>query len=152
MALSVVSAIKHKIVMYSRILAARAGIVLLGFLFVEAAQGQEASFTARCVSIPNLDDRIECLESKGASLDRPSPDTGRPPPTRVAPSFDCRAAVSSMEQAICADPTLSEWDLRMGQQYQQALRLKRPADAQALLESQRSWILQRNTICGAMAG
>lgn len=33
-----------------------------------------------------------------------------------------------------------------------ALRLKRPADAQALLESQRSWILQRNSICGAMAG
>jgi uncharacterized protein YecT (DUF1311 family) len=75
-----------------------------------------------------------------------------PQPTRVGPSFDCRAASSSMERAICADSSLSEWDLRMGQQYQQAMRLRKPADAQALLESQRTWILQRNSICGAVPG
>jgi uncharacterized protein YecT (DUF1311 family) len=136
--------------MYLRVLATRAGIVLLGFLIVNAAQGQEGNFPARCVSIPNVDERIECLESRGASLDQASPDAKQP--TRIGPSFDCRAATSSMERAICGDPALSEWDLRMGQQYQQALRQKKPADAQALVESQRSWILQRNSTCGAVPG
>jgi uncharacterized protein len=67
-------------------------------------------------------------------------------------SFDCRGAALSIERAICGDPTLSEWDARMGQQYQQVLRSKRPTDAQALVEQQRSWIQQRNAICGAVPG
>jgi uncharacterized protein len=61
-------------------------------------------------------------------------------------------ATASIERAICGDATLSEWDLRMGQQYQQALRLRKGADRQALIESQRSWVQQRNTGCGAAAG
>jgi uncharacterized protein YecT (DUF1311 family) len=138
--------------MYLRAFAACTGLVLLGFLIVDAAQGQEGNFTARCVSIPNMDERIECLESRGTSLDRASPDTNRQQPPRTGPSFDCRAATNSMERAICADPALSEWDFRMGQQYQQVLRLKKPADAQTLLESQRSWIQQRNSACGAVPG
>jgi uncharacterized protein len=104
------------------------------------------------VSIPNVDERIECLESRGASLDRAPPDANRQQPARTGPSFDCRAAANSMERAICADPALSDWDFRMGQQYQQVLRLKKPADAQALLESQRGWIEQRNSTCGAVQG
>jgi uncharacterized protein YecT (DUF1311 family) len=138
--------------MYLRAFAPCTGLALLGFLMVDAAQGQEGNFTARCVSIPNMDERIECLESRGASLDRASPDTKRQQPPRTGPSFDCRAATNSMERAICADPALSEWDFRMGQQYQQVLRLKKPADAQTLLESQRSWIQQRNSACGAAPG
>ncbi|WP_197521024.1 lysozyme inhibitor LprI family protein [Bradyrhizobium icense] len=61
-------------------------------------------------------------------------------------------ATASIERAICGDAVLSEWDLRMGQQYQQALRLRKPADRQSLIDSQRSWIQQRNTGCGAVAG
>jgi uncharacterized protein YecT (DUF1311 family) len=85
-------------------------------------------------------------------LDRAPPDASRTQPTRSGPSFDCRTSATSMERAICGDPTLSEWDLRMGQQYQQVLRLKKPAEAQALQESQRSWIQQRNSSCGALPG
>ena len=47
---------------------------------------------------------------------------------------------------------LSEWDLRLGQQYQQALRLRKGPDSQALVASQRSWIQQRNSVCGGVAG
>ena len=61
-------------------------------------------------------------------------------------------ATASIERAICGDAMLSEWDLRMGQQYQQALRFRKGADRQALIESQRSWIQQRNMGCGAAAG
>jgi uncharacterized protein YecT (DUF1311 family) len=139
-----------KAVMHFRVLPKCAGIVLLGFLIAKAAQGQEGNLTARCVSIPNVDERIECLESRGASLDRAPPDVKQS--TRIGPSFDCRAATSSMERAICGDPALSELDLRMGQQYQQALRQKKATDAQALVDSQRSWILQRNSTCGAVPG
>jgi uncharacterized protein len=67
-------------------------------------------------------------------------------------SFDCRAATLSIERAICGDPTLSEWDARMGQQYQQALRARRPTEAQALVDQQRSWIQHRNAACGAVPG
>ena len=67
-------------------------------------------------------------------------------------SFDCRAATLSIERAICGDPTLSEWDARMGQQYQQALRARRSTEAQTLIDQQRSWIQHRNAACGAFPG
>jgi uncharacterized protein len=80
------------------------------------------------------------------------PAPGRPKAPQDGPSYDCRMATASIERAICGDAVLSEWDLRMGQQYQQALRLRKGADRQSLIESQRSWIQQRNTGCGAAAG
>ncbi|MHC2535267.1 lysozyme inhibitor LprI family protein [Bradyrhizobium diazoefficiens] len=61
-------------------------------------------------------------------------------------------ATASIERAICGDAALAEWDLRMGQQYQQALRLRKGTDRQSLIESQRSWIQQRNNACAAVAG
>jgi uncharacterized protein len=67
-------------------------------------------------------------------------------------SFDCRAATLSIERAICGDPTLSEWDARMGQQYQQALRGRRSTETQALIDQQRLWIQHRNAACGVVPG
>jgi uncharacterized protein len=95
------------------------------------------------------------LSVPAASQDRNSPGAtslSNANPTnqsRGNPSFDCRAARSSIERAICGDVTLSEWDSRMGQLFQQALRLAK--DRQALLQNQRLWLTQRDSTCGAVA-
>jgi uncharacterized protein len=52
-----------------------------------------------------------------------------------------------MERAICGDDELADWDARMGQTYQQAIRTQR--DPRALQESQRNWIVQRDRACGS---
>ncbi|MGA2055859.1 MAG: lysozyme inhibitor LprI family protein [Bradyrhizobium sp.] len=52
-----------------------------------------------------------------------------------------------MERAICGDDELADWDARMGQTYQQAIRTQR--DPRALQDSQRNWIVQRDRACGS---
>ena len=134
------------------ILMTHALFAALGSLLINTSvHAQNRSLIAKCLSIQNVDDRVNCLESGGTT-----PDTSQPQPPsnarRVGPSFDCRAAAQSIERAICGDPTLSEWDARMGQQYQQAFRARKPNETQALVDQQRSWIQQRNNTCGAVAG
>jgi uncharacterized protein YecT (DUF1311 family) len=141
--------------MYSFVFIARlAGVgsaLLIATNIPAAAQDRNV---ARCLSITDVNERIDCLESGGVS---PSPSTGPTPNVRLsqqphaAPSFDCRGANSSIDRAICADATLSQWDSRMGQQYQQALRTRKDGDVQSIMESQRAWILQRNNNCGGVA-
>ncbi|WP_315769101.1 MULTISPECIES: lysozyme inhibitor LprI family protein [unclassified Bradyrhizobium] len=120
------------------------------FALAWTASAQDAGRVARCVAIQDLDERIECLEGRSSAPEVSTPGRSRAP--QIGPSFDCRMATASIERAICGDAVLSEWDLRMGQQYQQALRLRKSADRQSLIDSQRSWIQQRNTGCGAVAG
>ena len=113
--------------------------------------GQDKDTVRRCLSIANIDERVDCLESGGANLDS-SQFRKLSTTARAGPSFDCRAATQSIERAICADVTLSELDARMGQQFLQARRSRKPGEAQILLDGQRSWIQRRNSTCGAVAG
>jgi uncharacterized protein YecT (DUF1311 family) len=115
---------------------------------IAPALSQERNVT-RCLSIADVDERVECLEGRApAPLPSPGnpPKAGRPTQTRAAPSFDCRAAASSIERAICSDDMLAEWDSRMGQAFQQSLRLRKGSPA--LLEDQRRWLSQRDRNCG----
>jgi uncharacterized protein len=119
--------------------------------FPAAAQDRNI---ARCLSIADVNERIDCLESGGAAPNSgtsPTPNVRPPKQSNTAPSFDCRAANSSIERAICADVTLSEWDFRMGQQYQHALRSRKDGDTQSIVENQRTWLLQRNSRCSGVA-
>lgn len=128
-------------------------LTVLAFLTVAPpAFAQDARRIAKCVTIPNVDERIECLEGRSNVPEPPAPAPAGPRPPLAGPSYDCRMATTSIERAICSDATLSEWDMRMGQQYQLALRQRKGPDYQALVESQRSWIQQRNNACGAVAG
>jgi uncharacterized protein YecT (DUF1311 family) len=114
---------------------------------------QERNLT-RCLSIADVNERIDCLESGGTVSNQstaPAPTIRPPKQTRVGPSFDCQAVSNSIERAICADPDLSEWDLRMGEQYQLALRARKDLDSQSLAENQRAWLSQRNSRCAAVA-
>lgn len=122
------------------------------FALAWAASAQDAGRVARCVSIQDVDERIECLEGRSSAPDASVLTPGRPRALQAGPSYDCRIATASIERAICGDAVLSEWDLRLGHQYQQSLRLRKGADRQSLIESQRSWMQQRNNACAAVAG
>jgi uncharacterized protein YecT (DUF1311 family) len=138
--------------MHSFVFSAR--LVCVGVVFLiatgvpSAAQDRNIK---RCLSITDVNERVDCLESGGTVPQEITPPSSAPPkPIRMAPSFDCRAASNSIERAICGNPTLSAWDSRMGQQYQQALRIKKDGDAQSILASQRAWIQERNSRCGSV--
>lgn len=126
----------------------------VGFAFLIATGIPAMAQDRRCLSIADVNERIDCLESGGANSNAETSfrQNARPPKeTIVGPSFDCRAAASSIERAICSDPTLSEWDYRMGQQYQAALRARKDGSTQSVLESQRAWLIQRNLRCSSIA-
>jgi len=128
------------------------GVTLVaGWAVAVPATAQEPSRIARCVAIQDINERIDCLEGRN-DPDPSAQNPNRPRPSQAGPSYDCRMATTSIERAICGDLTLAEWDLRMGQQYQQALRLRKGPDSQALIANQRSWIQQRNAVCGGVAG
>jgi uncharacterized protein YecT (DUF1311 family) len=141
--------------MRSLVFAARLAGISIAFLIITnfPAATQDRN-VARCLSIADVNERIDCLESGGIAPNpatSPTPNVRSPKQPQAGPSFDCRAANSSIERAICADATLSEWDLRMGQQYQQVLRARKDGDVQSIMEGQRAWILQRNSSCSGMA-
>lgn len=120
-------------------------------LVTAQAKAQDTShIDRRCLSIVDVNARVECFET--GIVPSPTPTaTLTPSPTGqqiASPSFDCRLARTSIERAICSDPTLSQWDLRMGQLLEQALQLAR--DRQPLLENQRLWLAQRNGNCSAV--
>jgi uncharacterized protein YecT (DUF1311 family) len=119
---------------------------------VPLAVAQNAARVARCMTIQNDDERIECLEGRSNSPDQRAPAPGALRKIETGPSYDCRMATASIERAICGDTDLSGWDQRMAQQYQQALRLRKGSDYQSLVDSQRSWIQQRNSTCAVVAG
>jgi uncharacterized protein len=127
------------------------GFALLITLSVSASSQDRNTLVQRCLSISDVNARVDCLET-GVVPNSEAPsalDANSAKQPRANPSFDCRAARTSIERAICGDVTLSEWDSRMGKLFQQALRLTK--DRQSLLENQRLWLVQRDTNCSALA-
>ena len=64
-----------------------------------------------------------------------------------AASFDCKAAKTPTEKAICSSPKLSALDERLAQEYERALHALSPAGAAKLKESQRSWLRFATAVC-----
>ena len=121
------------------------------FLLSTAANSQNRNIAA-CLSIANTDERIECLEGRAPVQVQPSdvPVLQKQNQSRqssISPSFDCRAARAPIERAICSDDLLAEWDAKMGKAFQLAMRLRN--NSETLQENQRSWIAQRNRVCGS---
>lgn len=137
-----------KSVAYARVVAATATLLLL---LSASANSQNRNITA-CLAIANTDDRIECLEGRTPVQVQPTDPPllqkqSQPRQSSISPSFDCRAARAPIERAICSDDLLAEWDAKMGKAFQQAMRLRNNSDA--LQDNQRSWIAQRNSVCGS---
>lgn len=60
------------------------------------------------------------------------------------PSFDCKAAATPVEKAICADPTLADADTEIAGAYKTLQSLSGAADRERLRAEQKAWLTQRN--------
>lgn len=63
---------------------------------------------------------------------------------RAEPSFDCKAASTPVEKAICADPKLADADREIAGLYKALQDLSAAADRDRLRTEQRAWLAQRN--------
>jgi len=63
---------------------------------------------------------------------------------RAEPSFDCKAASTPVEKAICADSKLADADREIADLYKSLQDLSGTADRDRLRAEQRSWLAQRN--------
>ncbi|PWC82254.1 hypothetical protein TSH100_24400 [Azospirillum sp. TSH100] len=63
---------------------------------------------------------------------------------RAEPSFDCKAASTPVEKAICADPNLADADREIAGLYKTLQDLSPAADRDRLRTEQRAWLAQRN--------
>jgi uncharacterized protein len=158
------------------------------------ATSQSPDDKARCLSISDVDRRVECLENaeertktapspmppappqvdrelecrnpqdaalcrelereQGFRGSRPQPPTDayRPPPAQVPPqygmpkpSFNCADAATVIEQAICSDATLAQWDGHMGRLYRQGLSIQN--NSPSFVADQRRWRALRDNNC-----
>src|SRR5258707_714755 len=107
-------------------------LLSLGSYFGPAVQAQVRD-VRHCLSITNVDDRIECMEgrtppnsyeARPGAPSQPLLRNGIPSALTAHPSFECAAANTRIERAICGDPILAEWDFRMGQLHQLFARLR----------------------------
>jgi uncharacterized protein YecT (DUF1311 family) len=82
-------------------------------------------------------------------------DTGLPvsgivhlrPRTGEKPSVDCNKPNEPIENLLCADADLAEWDGRMGQTYQRKLSGLNPNGQAVLRQRQRDWLKIRDATC-----
>lgn len=126
------------------------GAALLTALFTTANSQDQNAITRHCLTIADVNARVDCLETGIPPESRSTIPSPQPTASQLSPSFDCRAAKPSMERAICGDATLAQWDAVMGRTYQQALRTSK--DRQALIEAQRNWLTQRDAACSSVTG
>jgi uncharacterized protein YecT (DUF1311 family) len=64
-----------------------------------------------------------------------------------AASFDCKAAKTPTEKAICGSPKLSALDERLARDYERALQSLSAAGAASLKQSQRGWLRYATQVC-----
>ncbi|NOT40978.1 MAG: DUF4163 domain-containing protein [Alphaproteobacteria bacterium] len=75
-------------------------------------------------------------------------DVLRPNPRALAPSFDCLAARSEVERAICSSSDLARLDRHMGEAYAGKLVwIDATAEQQAFRARQRAWLKRRDSSC-----
>ena len=67
-----------------------------------------------------------------------------------AASFDCKAARSPTERAICGSPELSRLDERLAREYERASHALSPAGAAQLKASQRDWLRFAGRVCAPL--
>ena len=74
-------------------------------------------------------------------------------PSSSGPSFDCSAARTDVDRAICADPGLAALDLKLDALYDQIRRGVSDEPARdELRDLERGWVRHRDEACAAEAG
>jgi uncharacterized protein YecT (DUF1311 family) len=113
-----------------------------------AASHDRSNSVRHCLSIVDIDERIECLETGSIPNPGALATPNQAARARTPPSSQRRLARAATGRTIRADTTLSERDARMGQALQQAVRKSK--DNPPLLEGQRLWLAERDKRCGAL--
>jgi uncharacterized protein YecT (DUF1311 family) len=110
--------------------------------------------------VPQDDREIDCRNPQDAAVCRELQQNGgrlRPPHAaaqtsiqngKLHPDFNCAKAVTDIEQAICSDVTLAQWDARMGQLYRQALSIQN--NSPTIKADQARWRMQRTRNCSGL--
>lgn len=125
------------------------GITLLAAVSNSAFSQDQNGVVRRCLSIADVNERVDCLETGVLPTTTTAAPANQTKQSRETPSFDCRAAQTIVERAICNDPALSAWDARLGRLFQQTLQAT--SDRASLLNNQRLWLIQRDQSCGSLA-
>jgi uncharacterized protein len=97
-----------------------------------------------CLTIKDIDQRIECFEGRAQPQGETAPPVAAP---NFSTSFDCNKAASRIEILICSDSVLAQLDAQMGQAYLQAL--KSQSNSATVVNDQRRWLASRDTRCGS---
>jgi uncharacterized protein YecT (DUF1311 family) len=75
-----------------------------------------------------------------------------PDPHAPLPSFDCAAARTDVEHAICSDMGLAQLDRRTAEAYSTRLRLEALANQPPTVEAQQqAWLAERDAACADTA-
>ncbi len=73
-------------------------------------------------------------------------------PTADGPSYDCKAAATKVENAICADATLAKQDLALAKLVKELRQGHDTVDARnQLRDFQRKWLRERDATCATAA-
>lgn len=112
----------------------------------------DARDVRHCLTIQNVDQRVECFEGRLQPQRETAPPVARETaPPVAAPdfstSFDCNKAASRIEILICSDSVLAQLDAQMGRAYLQAL--KSQSDSATFVNDQRRWLALRDSRCGS---
>lgn len=70
-------------------------------------------------------------------------------PIADAPAFDCRKAVTPVEQAICADKTLKNLDAEVDRNFRAAKKKMVRDGVASLVATQRAWLADRDRACAS---
>lgn len=118
-------------------------VCLTVIVFAAQATQANARFFGTCLTIQDVDQRVECLEGRA----QPQPEATIPAieAPNFSPSFDCNRAASRVEILICGDSLLARLDAEMGQAYVQAL--KSQSNHGAFINDQRQWLSLRDSRC-----
>ena len=71
--------------------------------------------------------------------------------TAHAASFDCAKAQTKVEKVICADPSISDLDSRLGKVYGQDLAKANPEQKKQLIADERHWLKSVRDRCATQA-
>lgn len=116
------------------------------FAGATTAEPKAGKSAAAVVQTPSQDEPAAHASVSPVPAETPRPLAFLVPRSFQQPSFDCERTNEPLENLICADGELAEWDGRMGQVYKSKLRDR--GNRNNLLREQRDWIVRRSEECG----
>ena len=103
-------------------------------------------FTKACKG--HYEEACKALEAiSGSTLYADSNMTSKGLKPNYSPSFDCSKMATQIEKDICRSETVSVLDRRLGNLYKDIKKSMLTQDFDALIQIQRDWIKNRDTVC-----